>query len=97
MGGALLQQVNRDTQRFAYKCSAIRQNGITLDVQKLPKTDPSKASKGGILGLMSDGKTYWTARRADISAHQDLLVTVFQNGALFNETNLENIRTRAKR
>ena len=46
MGGALLQKVNRDTQRFAFKCSAMRRNGDWVDIQKNP-LDKSKASKTG--------------------------------------------------
>lgn len=34
MGGALLQQINRDTQRFAMKCSAIRLGDEWHDVRK---------------------------------------------------------------
>jgi nicotinic acid phosphoribosyltransferase len=39
MGGALLQQINRDTQRFAMKCSAIRLGDTWHDVSKDPVTD----------------------------------------------------------
>lgn len=47
MGGGLLQQHNRDTFRFAQKCSSICANGIWSDVQKIPATDITKASKAG--------------------------------------------------
>ena len=53
MGGALLQQVNRDTLKFALKCSAIDRGGKWHNVYKNPKTDPSKASKGGRFNLYS--------------------------------------------
>jgi nicotinamide phosphoribosyltransferase len=46
MGGALLQKVNRDTQRCAFKCSAMKRNGVWHDVVKSP-LDKSKASKAG--------------------------------------------------
>lgn len=46
MGGALLQKVNRDTQRMAFKCSAQLRNGEWVDIQKNP-LDRSKASKTG--------------------------------------------------
>jgi len=36
MGGGLLQKVNRDTHKFALKCSAIRVNGDWIDVYKDP-------------------------------------------------------------
>lgn len=47
MGGALLQQVNRDTQKFAYKCSSIAVDGQYRDVFKCPKDAPFKKSKTG--------------------------------------------------
>lgn len=47
MGGQLLQKVDRDTQKFAIKCSSITQNGLQKDVYKDPLTDPGKASKRG--------------------------------------------------
>lgn len=46
MGGGLLQKVNRDTLRFALKCSAVKRDGEWLSVQKNP-LDKSKASKVG--------------------------------------------------
>jgi hypothetical protein len=51
MGGALLQKVNRDTQKFAYKCSAVFDGDYWLDVYKDPVTDPGKKSKRGLLDL----------------------------------------------
>ncbi len=49
MGGGLLQRLDRDTQRFAFKCCAVQRNGEWQDVYKDPKSDPSKASKRGRL------------------------------------------------
>ncbi len=45
MGGALLQQVNRDTQQFAMKCSAIRQDGKWNDVSKRRRRTPQGIQK----------------------------------------------------
>ena len=45
MGGGLLQQVNRDTLRFAMKACEIAIDGTTYPVSKRPATDPSKGSK----------------------------------------------------
>lgn len=50
-GGGLLQKVNRDTCRFAFKCSAIRIGEEWRDVYKQPVTDPSKNSKAGRFDL----------------------------------------------
>jgi nicotinamide phosphoribosyltransferase len=67
MGGALLQQIDRDTQKFAMKCSAmsrrvatgLRQDGLLgkeewFDVQKDPITDPGKKSKAGRVQLWTN-------------------------------------------
>ncbi len=45
-GGYLMQKLNRDTQRQAFKCSAEYRDGAWHDVYKEPK-DKSKASKRG--------------------------------------------------
>lgn len=57
MGGALLQQINRDTQRFAMKCSAIRLGDTWHDVHKDPVTDTGKRSMKGRLTLLRNRVT----------------------------------------
>ena len=47
MGGALLQKMDRDTNKWAMKCSSARVNGIWRDVFKDPITDKGKKSKVG--------------------------------------------------
>ena len=47
MGGELLQKLNRDTNKFAFKCSAACVDGQWRDVSKSPIGDPGKASKAG--------------------------------------------------
>lgn len=98
-GGGLLQQVNRDTQRFAFKCSAIQVGGEWRDVWKQPATDVTKASKRGRLTLYQyrDGR-YETAPRDDWGmrgAAQDVLGTVFEDGALVRVQTFADIRARA--
>lgn len=93
MGGGLLQQVDRDTLRFAMKCSAISINGFWKDVYKDPKTDPGKRSKRGRLALtMNDFGDISTVR---IDAKTDLLREVFRNGKLLVEHKFSEIRERA--
>lgn len=48
-GGDLMQNVNRDTCKFAIKCSAIKVNGEWRDVYKDPVDDKGKASKRGLV------------------------------------------------
>jgi len=50
-GGALLQKLNRDTQKCAFKCCSIVINGVEREVFKDPITDPGKRSKKGRLTL----------------------------------------------
>ena len=51
MGGALLQKLDRDTFKFAYKASATCISGDWHDVYKDPITDPGKRSKKGLLDV----------------------------------------------
>lgn len=55
MGGALLQILNRDTLKFAMKCSAISVNGEWREVFKDPITDHGKVSKKGKVTLWKCG------------------------------------------
>ena len=47
MGGALLQQAHRDTQKFAMKASYVEIEGEGRDIFKNPVGDPGKRSKAG--------------------------------------------------
>jgi nicotinamide phosphoribosyltransferase len=61
MGGALLQKVDRDTQKFAFKCSSITINGEEAEVRKNPieinekgeRVHSFKKSKAGRLKLVN--------------------------------------------
>lgn len=96
MGGALLQQLNRDTQKFAFKCSAVNVGGEWRDVYKNPKTDPGKASKRGCLALLRDtNNEFHTVRRAaNCETPFDELEVVFENGKILREEDFETIRMR---
>lgn len=97
MGGGLLQKVNRDTQRFAFKSSAQCRNGNWYDVYKEPK-DLSKISKKGKLVLHKTKNGYATLNEKDMFAneHPDVLQTVFENGELVKEYTLAEVRENAK-
>ncbi len=95
MGGALLQQLNRDTQKFAIKLSQIVLNGMALPAFKDPVTDPSKKSKAGRLDLIQTANGYATI--ALPSAEPDArsaMRTVFENGELLIDDSLDAIRAR---
>ena len=95
MGGALLQQVNRDTLRFALKCSAIDINGEWHDVYKQPVTDPAKDSRAGRFILLKEGNEFITITKeaGGTAGAADQLETVLENGVLRREQTLEEIRT----
>lgn len=93
MGGGLLQKVNRDTQRFAFKSSAQYRDGEWHDVQKDP-LDVSKASKAGRLKLTHPvGEAYRTVREEDPG--NDLLELVFLNGDIVRYQTFADIRANA--
>ena len=92
MGGALLQIVNRDTQKFAMKCSAAFIDGKWVDVFKDPVTDPEKKSKSGRFMLIKDNNGFQTIPYNEQLAHNDLLKTRYINGVSKNETNFQQIR-----
>jgi nicotinamide phosphoribosyltransferase len=97
MGGALLQKLNRDTQKFAFKCSSVVVDGKQRDVYKEPITDPGKNSKAGRLKLIFAGKDdFRTVPESLFTTGKDELVEVFRDGKILKEYGLEEIRSRAK-
>jgi nicotinamide phosphoribosyltransferase len=123
MGGALLQKLDRDTQQFAFKCSAIRRAGKWHDVYK---TATGKESKRGRLLLMKSEstKTFTTINTEEFfDYHSEFqegtnqqeyqkfkkevntphffdnigyLKTRFENGVIYNEPHLDDLRQRAE-
>lgn len=98
-GGALLQSLNRDTQRFAFKCSSVVVNGVEREVYKDPVSDKGKRSKRGRLKLIKHKgwldhspslETLLTV--APSAVGDDILQTVFLNGALTKEYTFEEVR-----
>ena len=104
MGGALLQAVDRDTQKFAMKCSSIQINGEWVDVQKDPITDPGKKSKAGRVTLWQSGgefasgvtpPTGWTDK--GIGDWTEALVPVYWSGNLCKDYTFAEVRANANR
>ena len=97
-GGALLQIVNRDDQKFAFKCSAAQIDGKWVDVFKDPITDSGKRSKKGRLALVDTDNGLET-HRTDTNEwlnQIDELKTVFIDGKLVLGYKFDDIRERAK-
>lgn len=99
MGGALLQKVDRDTQKFAMKMSAADRNGTWIEVAKNPCTDPGKQSKKGRLTLLRHRETgeFKTAHPslAGTEGWMDVMHTVWENGTLLSELTFEQVRERS--
>lgn len=94
-GGGLLQKMDRDTCRFAFKCSAIEINGVWHNVSKDPVTDHAKKSKAGRLMLITHGATVTTVVEGATKA-ENLLRPVFENGQLLINQTLTEIRNRVQ-
>ena len=97
MGGALLQHVNRDTNKFAMKCSAAKVDGEWRDVYKDPVTDTGKRSKKGRLTLVKGPAGYETIRVEELESkiatgNVEALETVWVAGKLYRDQKFDEIR-----
>lgn len=102
-GGALLQKVNRDTFKWAQKASAVLvrtgDNVEWVGIAKDPITDQGKKSKEGVLTLV---RSRLTGEQMTVRIDQgpldeefeDLMVDVYDTGEFFNETTLDEARSR---
>ncbi|AMR34653.1 nicotinate phosphoribosyltransferase [Mucilaginibacter sp. PAMC 26640] len=104
MGGALLQKVDRDTQKFALKCSSAVINGKQINVEKHPTeldaegniTQSFKKSKGGRLKLVKINGIFKTVNQHDNPELADELQTVFENGTLIKPVTFEQVKANLK-
>ena len=104
MGGALLQQLDRDTQKFAMKCSSAQINGEWVDVQKDPVTDSGKKSKAGRVTLWQSGGELasgikppagWTDK--GYGGWTEAMQTVYRDGQIIREYTFDEVRANAKK
>ena len=101
-GGSLLQgnsssSINRDTHKFAMKCSCVKIKDEIIDVYKNPITDRGKVSKKGRLDLIKtkDGQyeTVSISNLPENTYHKDsVLNLVFENGEIIKEYTLDEVR-----
>lgn len=106
MGGGLLQKnMDRDTHRFAFKCSWALVDGKSVDVQKKPVTDTGKLSKKGKLKLAYifdcnsvDKENVMKVKTVaeDEGYSNDLLELVYENGVILKEYTFEEVRNNTK-
>lgn len=95
-GGALLQQINRDTLEFAMKCSAANVKGEWIDVYKDPVTSSMKKSKRGRLMLVEKNGKYVTQPLDLTSTDKNLLQIRYENGHLYNQTTFAQVRAKSR-
>ncbi len=97
-GGGLLQKLNRDTCKFAFKCSSVTVNGIERNVWKEPVGDSGKNSKRGRLALVRTFEGIKTIQEKDLGYVNlpNELVEAFRDGKVLKEYDFESIRERAK-
>lgn len=96
MGGGLLQKVNRDTLKFALKCSAVCVNGEWRDVYKDPITDRGKISKAGRVTAFRNRGQLVAGKENDYDPDQSVMVLRYRNGVGYNPTTFSEIRKRAR-
>jgi len=92
-GGGLLQQHDRDTSMFAFKCSNICIDGIHQDVFKEPIGSSWKKSKRGRLKLIMNDDQFITVDETT-PFKDDIMVEVFRNGELLVDQKLDVIKSR---
>jgi nicotinamide phosphoribosyltransferase len=105
MGGALLQQLDRDTQKWAMKCSSACIDGEWVDVFKDPITDSGKTSKKGRVTLWTNsGGEYATSVNAPtgwtdkgIGGWTEVLEEVYRDGKLVKEIDFETVRANSNK
>jgi nicotinamide phosphoribosyltransferase len=96
-GGALLQKVNRDTYKWAQKSSAIKRNGVWIDVAKNPVTDPGKISKKGRQKLLrskmtGEFMTFTDDGQPHDEEWEDMLELVYSTGVLYRDQTMDEVR-----
>lgn len=97
MGGALLQNQQRDDLSFAYKACYITDNDGSRNVFKKPTSDNAKTSLGGILRVLkgTNGK-FITVNQDDLEFpnEHNYLEPVFRDGEILKNSSFEEIRNR---
>lgn len=95
-GGGLLQKLDRDTQKCAFKCSYACVDGKEINVSKTPLHSPGKKSKAGKMTVNKRDNTIVTLCGSMRDKNDDMLETVFLNGSIIKEYSWEQIKENSK-
>ena len=93
MGGALLQNINRDTQKYAIKCSEATINGVAMPVFK---QSPGKHSLKGRFKVKQSPFDNAPSTVNEDALGFNLLQTVFENGKILKEYTFDEVRRNVK-
>lgn len=93
-GGFLLQDLTRDTLRFAMKGCYAEVNGEPREIRKVVETDPTKASKAGDITLIRNhlGNIATIRKRDMIEGDAVLLESVYFDGVVARHQKFQDIR-----
>lgn len=100
-GGDLMQNINRDTCKFAIKCSSVLLNdGTRRDVFKDPITDKGKQSKKGRVTTIIDA--YGNLRVGTLDekladGEREFLEVVYNNGLITKDYTFDEIRANSRK
>lgn len=93
MGGAMLQQLDRDTYNFAMKQSSAVVNGEARDVTKRPVGSVMKASFGGrVESVIRDDEIVNTIPETKLEGDIDLMEVVWEAGTLLRKQTFAEVR-----
>jgi len=91
-GGGLLQEgMTRDKLRFAIKGCFMNINGVSCNMVKNPKTDPSKASKAGLPIVNKDFTVKTVNSMEEFLNTENLLRPLWRNGEFLVDETFEEI------
>lgn len=92
-GGDIMQKIDRDTSKYAIKCSSITlANGEKRDVFKDPITDRSKASKKGEISLYLINGEYKTLKIDESLKDKEVLEVIYNTGIMFKDYKFSDVR-----
>jgi nicotinamide phosphoribosyltransferase len=85
--GGILRNHSRDSMGFALKATHVINNGVSVDIEKDPITDPKKKSHKGFMYLSrdEDGVYHTIDQCTEEEERTGLLEVVFRNGAVVGE------------
>ena len=108
MGGGLLQKIDRDVQRFAFKCSAQIRESVWCDVFKAPLEGNKNSKRGRLVLLKHDVKGFETFEVGTscafdgfpengkiLNENDGCMKVVFENGKLMKEYTFAEARKNA--